>query len=201
MRPHVFFGAVASLLLASAASARADEPTAPSASSFARGPRPADREWYGWQVLLVDGASVVGTPLVAVAASSAGATSAAVLVGLGGYFFGGPMVHAVHGRPGVALGSLALRVGLPVVGGIAGAMFDKCGNTRELCLPAHAALGIVAGALGAIALDAGLLAYEKEAGEEARARDARRSRRTIQLTPAIAPRREGGVDVGVSATF
>jgi hypothetical protein len=103
--------------------------------------------WYGWQPLIIDGLSI---PLLA-AAGAGGVT----------YLVGGPVVHLAHGRPGAALGSAGLRVGLPLVGGLI-SLAAYCGDGGgELCglavLP-----GAVVGALGAIAIDASLLSWEKE---------------------------------------
>jgi len=43
-------------------------------------------------------------------------TTTLVLTGFGGYFLGGPIVHLGYGQPLLALGSLGLRIGLPVAG-------------------------------------------------------------------------------------
>ena len=61
------------------------------------------RQWYGGQTLLVDGVSAA----LALVMPAVGAT---------GFVFGGPGLHLSHGRPGIALLDLGLRVGLTVGG-------------------------------------------------------------------------------------
>ena len=121
---------------ASAASAQtpAAEPAAsPASPTVNAAPQesaePVPRHWCGWQGLAVDGA-----------AAALGLTSLALLRGdvpqgyeererlagaiaLGAavaYGVGSPAVHWLHERPWQALGSLGLRVGLPVLGGAVG---------------------------------------------------------------------------------
>jgi len=64
------------------------------------------KHWYGWQTLLVDLGSVLTIPLGG--------------VGLAGYALGAPIVHLAHGQVGRGVGSLGLRLALPLVGGAVG---------------------------------------------------------------------------------
>jgi hypothetical protein len=136
---------------------RADgQPVLP-ATSAASGSAPAVadglRHWYGWQSLLVDAGSLVLMPL-------AGA-------GLVTYALGPPIVHAAHGRGGPALASVLLRVGMPLVLGAAGlgigalAMPSNQSNDGLAEGPVILGLGgLVVGALGAMAIDDAVIAWE-----------------------------------------
>lgn len=153
-------------------------------------PEATRERWYGWQGLIVDGASIL---LV---------TPAIPPLGVGGYFLGAPIVHAAHGRWGAAGGSVLLRIGLPVVGAIVanGGTSDRsCGEFG--CLRAVVGAGV--GILAAIAVDAAALSWETVpvTREDRADKDARSQRRSLAVAPGIAPRREGGVDVGLSGTF
>jgi hypothetical protein len=81
----------------------------------------SDSPWYGWQIGVADAASALG---MAVGWSANGwAGNALADISLAGFVAGGPVIHVVHRRPaGVVLGSLGLRVGLPIVGGIIGGL-------------------------------------------------------------------------------
>ena len=155
----------ASSLTVVALPAFADE--APAAPDWHRDPRAvgtservAVRNWYGWQILVTDSASVA----VFTAGASASRTSLLVL-GLAGYLAAAPIVHLAHGRPGAAVGSLAIRVLLPILGVAAGAAIDG-GQCRELCIPLGAVVGFGLGAVVASAIDIVLLA--NELGDEQR---------------------------------
>ena len=201
---------VIAIVLAAGSRARADEvgptPTSPPAASpaappaFAGEQRRLDREeettWYGWQTLAADGTSLLVLPTVA------GVTQSAELgvVALAGYFLAPPFIHGAHGRWGIFAASLGLRVGMPFVGGLLGSAADAdCSG--ELCIPVGAAFGVVLGALGAVALDASLLSYEK-VETDARGATARRSNPShLAWSPTLAPRKEGGFTLGLGASF
>jgi hypothetical protein len=107
------------------------------------------KRWYGGYTLGVDGASLL-VFLVAGSSDSAGLGT----LGVAGYVFGGPIVHAVHGNGGRALGSLGLRIGLPLVGAAVGASSESdCDSDAGFCL-GQAALGFGMGMLGAMLIDA-----------------------------------------------
>jgi len=149
--------------------------------------------WYGWQTLIADGASLVVVPIIAGSTES----EALAFVALGGYLLAPPIIHAAHGRWGITFASLGLRIGLPVVAALVGAAVDQ--DCRDFC--AGPVVGLIAGIGGAVTLDAALLSDEKVSDEDRDAAAARAARRGFAFTPLLAPRKEGGVDVGLAATF
>ena len=130
------------LLTAAAFSAPAETEAAP-----ASGP---EQHWYGYQTLLADcGALAIGIP------------SSGALV-LPGYLLGGPLVHALHGEPMRALADFGLRVAMPLAAGsLAGGSYYLLTKENGLGLVAFTALGGIAGALGAISIDAALLGWDR----------------------------------------
>src|SRR4051794_39143549 len=66
-------------------------------------PTEQETAWYGWQVLLADGAS-----FALMASAIAARSPVPGLVGVGGYVLGGPLVHALHQRPLQVFQSLGL---------------------------------------------------------------------------------------------
>lgn len=173
-RPSLAIAAALTLVLlgGSARDAFADEPP-PSPMPFRTTPSPLPRstvsEWYGWQTLTVDGASLATT-------FSGAVTPALAVVGLGGLVLGAPIVHLAHERPLAALGSLGLRTLLPLTGMVTGyAAAGRCtkqpqpGDMLGPCFlhgVGEAALG-GAIALGVgIAIDTTLLARETREPED-----------------------------------
>jgi hypothetical protein len=129
-------------------------------------PEPAAAEetrWYGWQMLLTDGA---GFGVFALGMGRDPNENAvylpAVAVGLGTLALSGPMIHAVHGNWAKAGYSLALRAGLMLLGAAIG------GNTRcnyaydhEGCEAINAIYGLAIGGGIAVFLDAVLIGHER----------------------------------------
>ncbi len=115
--------AALSIACTCAAMARGDTRDAPEAVSTS-GATP-ERHWYGWQLLIVDGASLGVTAGTEVRNPGWVGTASAV-TGLAGLFLGGPIVHLTHRHTGKALGSLALRLVPGVVG--YGALLAACGS-------------------------------------------------------------------------
>jgi hypothetical protein len=75
-----------------------------------------------------------------------------------GVYAAGPFViHLAHGSIGSGLGSLALRIGLPAVGYLAG----ECLQKANLGGVDSGAFGFVAGAVGAAAVDASVLGWDR----------------------------------------
>ncbi|NVB78609.1 MAG: hypothetical protein HOV81_09465 [Kofleriaceae bacterium] len=127
------------------------------------------------------------------------------LSGLGftGWFLAAPLIHAAHGRGGAAAKSLGLRIGLPILGGIAGYRLGPddtscvytpavdgrpseggCGDHGSVI---GALLGIAAGAGTAMYIDAKYLArYQTE--------------RAVTWSAGIAPMR-GGASLSFSGSF
>lgn len=128
--------------------------------------------WYGGQVLLADGASLALGFVLAKTGSSDGA-----LVALAGaWMVGAPIVHAVHRRPGTAVGSLAMRAGLTLGAYYAGGpckttcttavgscaddsnASDHWQTTSTIC---KGAIGALLGGAIASAIDSALLSREE----------------------------------------
>jgi hypothetical protein len=202
-----FTGAAALLVLVSATTAaRADDDAAPPAaapSSTATTPvTRTETRWYGWQTLAVDGGSLG----LGLAASSAGQGGLGAVATLTGYVFGGPIVHAAHGRTDAALGDFALRLGAAAAGaaigyGVGYATFGGCAPGEWLCSRDFAGfggaiLGGLGGAVTAVILDASLLGHERVRNDDAAAPAPRGVRWTPQV--GVSPRGEPSVGVGGS---
>jgi hypothetical protein len=95
----------------------AGAPNAGPVGPLAPAPPVVRNNWYGWQVLLADGSWLVLGPALG---SSNKTAEIGATISVGGYLLGGPIVHAAHGNPGAALGSLGLRLALPLGGGLLG---------------------------------------------------------------------------------
>ena len=92
-------------------------------------------------------------------------TNLLVASGVAVYFLGGPAIHWAHGHGRKGLGSLGLRVGLPLGGLIAGALLGSvaCGSSDSEFVPcpvAIGALGFLGGAVAAPVVDAAVVARE-----------------------------------------
>jgi hypothetical protein len=147
--------------------------------------------WYGWQTLVVDGAGLLVGALAA-SNDSGGMAGVASL----NYAVGAPIVHAAHGEGIRALASIGLRTALPgAVGLLAYAVSDNSSDESAIYG------GIVLGAIGAMALDAGVLAYEEHCGCDRDAKAAKKSvAKSFSITPSVAPR-AGGATLGVVGSF
>jgi hypothetical protein len=112
---------------------------------------PTRTRWYGWETLMSDGLSVATFP---------------IYVGAGGFFLAPPILHASHGRWGAAGVSLALRVALPLAGGLFGDWRDDCTLERKQIdggcgIPGATIFFAALGAITAITIDAAVLSYEQ----------------------------------------
>lgn len=113
-----------------------------------------ESEGYSGQLLAVDGAVLAVSTLLAAAQKPVPAGA----LGAGGYLLDGVVVHALHRNGERALGSFALRVGLPFLAGALGVAVAPCGPpSPELgscpgALPG-ALIGSMVGALAAILID------------------------------------------------
>jgi hypothetical protein len=184
---------IAAVILAmSAGTAMAQAPgaalTPPGMTPALEPPAPALEPSYRGQTALVD-AAAVGLMVLAGSTNNQGLADA----GLGTYLLGAPIVHYAHHRPGRAAGSLALRVGLPVLGVIVGVKTHSCGGAGpDLCDEgpgAEAVVGLLAGMVAASVIDTAFLAKGDEAPT---------TRPT--WSPTIAARRDG-VALGFAASF
>ncbi len=121
-------------------------------------PHKARAEWYGWQILVTDVATVATT---AVLLSVEHNESYGQYHFMGGYLSGGPIVHLTHRNYGQAVGSLAMRAALPVIGAYVGcAAYGQSGEMFG-CLPGMA-MGVLLGMVSATAADAAALSWADE---------------------------------------
>lgn len=130
------------------------------------GPR---RTWYGWQTLIVDGASLSSVLLGASLERSSGSGGGALVgAGLLGYEFGPGIVHFVHRNPGRGFASFGVRLGMPLAGAFLGAsLFSNCDGYQ--CEGDGAGAGFLLGMVGAIAIDAAVFAYDDQRSRAPRA--------------------------------
>ncbi len=194
---------VALVLLASAATARADAPppmwsVAPGmAEPYAPPPPPVTREVsYARQTLIADG---IAAALMTAAVFQSEEDTAALLLfaGLDTYALGAPIVHFANREIGNGLKSFALRMGLPVLGALAGARigpkdaFDcdvaaSCAGAGVSLL--GIAVGVGAGMITAAAIDSRYLARKRVVVEAPR------------FSPTIGHAR-GGLTLGLGGSF
>lgn len=180
-------------------------PSAPQSSERASAPAPSlpssspdplqapgtHVRWYGWQTLLSDGGAFALMLAGTKTSSMEGLTIAGGLV----YALGGPAIHDAHGHTGKALGSLGLRILLPVIGGVAGdgiAAHD-CAPGTWLCGLNGVGPGMLAGAGIAALIDATVLANEDVPDEPSF--DA-----SFSVTPVLSAG-SGNYSAGVAGTF
>jgi hypothetical protein len=163
----------------------------PRAAAKPKRAEPSQTEWYGWQTIATD---VLAVALLAGSGDSDDGRQ--VAAGLGVYLLGGPAVHLAHGELGKAGNSLGLRAGLPLAGGVLGYGLGAlgCGDSEEslgdaLCPVGMTALGVLVGAVGAVAIDAGAIA-KKEV----------RPKLAVSLAPSVVPTKQG-TTFGLAGTF
>lgn len=152
--------------------------------------RKSRSHWYGGAILVVD-STALALGIAAVAKPDAAAPLA---MGAGlAYLAGGPIVHARHGRTGTALGSLGLRVGIPIAAAGVGAGVGAAGESD--CSGEWCGIGAIiggifgfgAGMLVASVVDIAGLAYERESNT---------STLRVALSPRLDPKRgTTGVDL------
>jgi hypothetical protein len=166
-------------------------PNGPTSFQLAE-PKKYKRVWYGWQTLTLDGVAIASGAILA-----KGGFDGAGWVWIGTYAFGPPVVHALHGRIGIAFADLGIRVGAPVVttliGGAIGCSGGSSNNGDDIGDAAACATGLVLGFLvgyaGAIAVDAAVLAREKVEidPQSDEAKEMERERRKRASTFSIVP--------------
>jgi hypothetical protein len=174
-------------------------------SSWNDSEEPAEKSerWYGWQTLAAD--AVPATLLVAGVALDDGTSPSLYGAAALTFVVGGPVIHAVHDHAGKALGSLGLRLALPVVGVVIGSSvappLNPCpalpGGECEESDSTPVLLGGVFGMTAASIIDSALLAYEAETPAAERRRLATPS---LRATPTFAIS-ETGARVGLVGTF
>jgi hypothetical protein len=159
--------------------------------------RPKPGQWYGYQTLAVDAASL------ALAAMSVRTGSGALgLASLGTYVIGPPIVHFAHGHVGKGFADLGLRLGLPVGGALVGVgigcALGGCGGGGDFAGYGAAIGGLVGGASGGVAamiLDWALLS--REPGQRA---PRQREAAEVTLRPSLAVTPTGGA-LGLGGAF
>ncbi len=112
--------------------------------------------WYGWQVLLAD---VVGGTLAGI--GTAADVRALLIVGGVIQIAGPPTVHWAHGRVGAGFGSVGLRIGGPLLGGLAAAGIQTASGFGIDWI--GVGIGASAGALVALVVDVAALSHERVA--------------------------------------
>ena len=147
--------------------------TASDAAPSGAQPTAADAaaEWYEWQTLASDAVAIAlftSAGLLSNAADHGAhdrtAATTTFYIGLGSYALGGPIVHLAHNRPAVMVRSLAMRVLLPLGGGIAALPAARlwCGSDDGedglACLAGAFVVGSGLGLIAATVLDAALFA-------------------------------------------
>jgi hypothetical protein len=143
--------------------------------------------WYGWRNLIGDGAAIL---LVVVSAI----TQRLEVFAAGGvaYAIGGPIAHFTAGNWGRALISFGMRIGGPLLVGLAFAAVkctaDECSDDDGTFIAIG--LGAFVGAVVAAGLDVGLVAREQVPVEP-----------KIAIAPSFGATREGTQTFGVSLKF
>src|SRR5262249_3153188 len=120
---RVFGPALVLSALLGSATARADDGPAPDLRTKVRVTR-----WYGWQNASVDAVMLVLT------FDRTGSSD--VTPGEIGWLGGSAVIHLLHGRVDAAAGSVALRFGLPLAGGVVGLIVNDCRSPKDTFCPA-----------------------------------------------------------------
>jgi len=123
------------------------DPAAPAVSLETSQAAPtAERRWYGWQTLVPDAALIA--VMVAEIESHSGHMPNRDVIPVGAFAFGVPAVHVVHRRWAHTAGSIAARVALPLIIGLANSVENAEFNARGM------SWGWVGGMAAASVLDA-----------------------------------------------
>jgi hypothetical protein len=155
---------------------------------------PTKDSWYGWQTLLVD-AAALGMVLAAPAGGEH-TRDPLLVAGVGTYALGGPAVHLAHAGVGRALGSLALRAGLPIGGAFVGMALGTASDHSGDAI-AGGLVGFGLGLVGAVAIDASLVAWEEGTPKP---RDAAPPPKPLAFAPSVAVTPHGA-SLGVVGAF
>lgn len=129
-----------------------------------------DAGGYRWQIAATD-VAFIGATAGGLALEGRGVLDnlpSNMLMGIGipGYFLGAPIVHVAHREYGRAGVSLALRLGLPILGGAIGARFASCTPGEWLCGLDEFGKGFATGAVVAAILDTAFVAPGARTTEE-----------------------------------
>ncbi|WP_394842999.1 hypothetical protein LZC95_38805 [Pendulispora brunnea] len=180
MRNIVTAAAVA-LLLGLSSTASAADATEPKSKEPA-----TEVRWYGYQTFLSDAAS---TALIIGAAHSENVVLATL--GAGTYLVGGPLIHVLNGHPQAVGPSVAVRLGIPAVGGLIGAGIGAAtsggGDWSGLAIIVCGLVGVAGGASIASIIDATTFAKQTKP-------------RFSSFSMGVAPT-QGGFTIGAAGTF
>jgi hypothetical protein len=136
-------------------------PLAPPETSKSR-----ERTWYGAQVLTADALSFAIVALGAgVAGSDSDSGNGLAEAGLATYLIAPPVIHLLHGRPGMAPASLGIRIALPILGLVLGNAAQNCDPRQRtadtgICSGPGWAIGLLAGVAAASAVDAAAFSWD-----------------------------------------
>ena len=112
---------------------------------------------YHLEVLAIDAASlttaITGGVIEGNHAYSPRVSDVLLGAGVSGYVLGGPIVHLAHRQYGRAGISLALRVGLPMLGAVVGLSTASCRPDEWFCGVGQAAAGVAIGSAAAMVID------------------------------------------------
>jgi hypothetical protein len=165
---------------------------------------PRNYRWYGWQTLLADSTAIGLFGLAAANRANGPLLGASGVV----YVAGGPAIHLAHGRVGALAGSLALRVGLPLVGVGLGAATASCSAQRQSedddagtpCGLTGAVYGFAVGAGLAMVVDMAVLSWEPSTEPMTQEAPPPSPAVAWSLTPTMDPK-SGAKGVSMVGTF
>jgi len=138
-----------------ATEARPLGPTAQARRLITAPPQPMVKKWYGSSIIAGDFATLA-TVVVALK------TESVPLAGLAGvsYLVTPAVIHGVHGRGGLSVASVLLRIGLPIVGAAIGSSMAHCPTTHHeddaWCGWSEGISGAMVGVVAAFVVDASL---------------------------------------------
>ena len=157
---------------------------------------PPSKYSYRWQLLATDAAAIAMSVIVdQVSADGGDRPGALATLTIASYFFAAPMLHGVHRQGKRALGSFALRAGLPLLLGLLGEEIDgtpECDICADTLRSDGKVIGLTAGVLIAMTVDSVVLGRPIYRRIE--------QPRTASWTPALRGVR-GGATAGVFGTF
>ncbi len=164
---------------------------------------PIQKEWYGWQILLADGASIAAGIGVGLATNGdGGGVARGLATASAGYVLAAPMVHWANGQVGPGFGSMSLRVGAPLVMAAWGVFGGSILLSDENGAAVGAGIGAGVGILGAIVVDAAVLAYRPVDPKERERVSGAAKKPALQWTPtAHYDVQRAATTVGLAGSF
>jgi hypothetical protein len=173
------------------ASARGQSLPTENEGSAVRVDPPAPGTGYRLQIIAADAISV-GTVLAGFAVEgiyphNPGISEVLVAAGLGGYALGGPIIHMEHRQWHRGAISLALRLGLPILGAAVGAWSATCTPNEWFCGVGEGVAGFAIGAGAAAVIDSALVvpSSDSNASETARTTAAAQPSAGLRLSPRL----------------